>query len=48
VSREGENVVTGITAPGALIAYALIHMKSNDEFVAGKISMPTSFYLIDF
>jgi hypothetical protein len=47
VAREGENVMVSITAPGALMAYSLIHLKSNDELVASKIELPGTFYALE-
>lgn len=47
VAREGENVMVSITAPGALMAYSLIHMKSNDNLVANKIELPSTFYALE-
>jgi anaphase-promoting complex subunit 1 len=48
VTQEGENFVTAITAPGALIAYALIHLRSNNELAADKIEAPNSFYALEW
>jgi hypothetical protein len=48
VSREGDIVLTTITAPGALLAYTLIHLKSNNELTASKIELPDSFYALEF
>lgn len=48
VTQEGENFVTSITAPGALIAYALIHLKSNNELAADKIEIPNTFYGLEW
>lgn len=48
VTQEGENFVTSITAPGALIAYALIHLRSNNELAAEKIEIPNTFYGLEW
>lgn len=48
VTQEGENFVTAITAPGALLAYALIHLRSNNELAAEKIEIPNSFYALEW
>lgn len=48
VTQEGENFVTAITAPGALLAYALIHLRSNNELAAEKIEIPNSFYSLEW
>ncbi|CAG9324816.1 unnamed protein product [Blepharisma stoltei] len=48
VAKEGDNIVTTITAPGALLAYALIHLKSNNALVAEKIEIPTTFYALEW
>ena len=36
-------VNTTITAPGALVALALIYLKSNDMQIVDKIKMPDTF-----
>jgi anaphase-promoting complex subunit 1 len=38
--KEGDMVNVHITSPGAVIALALIHLKSNNENIATKLSMP--------
>jgi anaphase-promoting complex subunit 1 len=38
--KEGEMVNVHITSPGAVIALALIHLKSGNESIANKLSMP--------
>ena len=48
VTQEGDNFVTAITAPGALLAYALIHLRSNNELAAEKIEVPNSFYSLEW
>ena len=48
VTQEGENFVTAITAPGALLAYALIHLRSNNELAADKIESPNTFYALEW
>ncbi|OMJ84336.1 hypothetical protein SteCoe_14561 [Stentor coeruleus] len=48
VTQEGENFVTAITAPGALLAYALIHLRSNNELAADKIEVPNTFYGLEW
>ena len=45
--REGNTVNVHITAPGALLALALIFLKSNNKEVAQKISIPNSFATIE-
>jgi len=48
VVQEGSIVNTGVTAPGALLAYALIHLKSNSVRAAEQIQLPTSQFLLDY
>lgn len=48
VVQEGLIVNTGVTAPGALLAYALIHLKSNSVRAAEQIQLPTSQFLLDY
>ena len=48
VTMEGDNFVTAITAPGALVAYALIHLRSNNELAADKIESPNTFYALEW
>mmetsp|Transcript_42600 Transcript_42600/g.40868 ORF Transcript_42600/g.40868 Transcript_42600/m.40868 type:complete len:173 (+) Transcript_42600:1014-1532(+) len=38
--KEGDMVNVHITSPGAAIALALIHLKSNNASIANKLSMP--------
>lgn len=38
--KEGDMVNVHITSPGAVIALALIHLKSNNETLCNKLSMP--------
>ena len=46
--REGKSVNTHITAPAALVALALIHLKSNNREIASKLTVPNSFSSIEF
>ncbi len=41
--REGQKVNTHVTAPAALIALALMHLRSNDSELAARLSIPDSF-----
>jgi len=41
-------VNTSITAPGALIALALIYLKSNNQQIANKIQLPHTFEALDY
>ena len=41
--KENDMVNTTITAPGALVALALIYLKSNDMQIVDKIKMPDTF-----
>lgn len=45
--KEGNTVNTHVTAPGALIALSLLFLKSNDQKVAEKITIPNSFSTIE-
>lgn len=45
--KEGNTVNTHVTAPGALIALALIFLKSNEIKVAERITIPNSFSTIE-
>lgn len=38
--KEGDMVNVHITSPGALLALALIHLKSNNEVISNKLLMP--------
>ncbi len=44
---EGENVNIHITAPGALMAIAIIHMQTDNELVARRLEVPSSFYALE-
>ena len=46
--REGNFVNTHITAPAALVALALIYLKSNNREIANKLTIPNSFSSIEF
>jgi len=48
VTNEGDFVMTSVTAPGALLAYALIHLRTNDALIASKIQMPSAFYALEW
>lgn len=41
-------VNTTITAPGALVAMALIYLKSNNRQVADRIKLPHTFEAMDY
>ena len=45
--KEGDMVNIHITSPGALIALALIHLKSNNEQIASKLLMPQTFFSLE-
>lgn len=44
---EGENVNIHITAPGALMAIAIIHMQTNNEMIARRLEIPCTFYALE-
>jgi len=44
---EGDVLNTNVTAPGAMIALALMYMKSNDQSVAARIATPQSGFELD-
>ncbi|XP_046858377.1 anaphase-promoting complex subunit 1-like isoform X2 [Xenia sp. Carnegie-2017] len=46
--KEGDNVDINVTAPGAILALALIYLKSNDEIVASWLSAPETPVLAEF
>jgi anaphase-promoting complex subunit 1 len=46
--KEGDMVNVHITSPGAVIALALIHLKTNNEAIASKLTMPQTFYSLEF
>ncbi len=46
--KEGNQVNVHITAPGSLIALALIHLKSNNWTIAQKLEMPQTFYTLEY
>lgn len=41
-------VNTTITAPGALVAIALIYLKSNNQQIADRITIPHTFEALDY
>lgn len=45
---ENDMVNTTITAPGALVALALIYLKSNNRQVADRIQLPHTFEAMDY
>ena len=45
--KEGDFINTQLVAPSALMALALIYMKSENQQIANKISIPTFFYEIE-
>jgi anaphase-promoting complex subunit 1 len=45
--KENDMVNTTITAPGALVALALIYLKSNNKQVADRIKIPHTFEAMD-
>ncbi len=44
---EGENVNIHITAPGAIMALAIIHMQTDNETVARRLEIPCTFYALE-
>jgi anaphase-promoting complex subunit 1 len=46
--KETEMVNTTITAPGSLVALALIYLKSNNKQIADRIQMPHTFEAMDY
>jgi len=44
---EGENVNIHITAPGAIMALAIIHMQTDNETIAKKLEIPGTFYALE-
>lgn len=45
--KEGDMVNVHVTAPGAILALALIHQRSNNAFIANKLVMPDTFSNLD-
>lgn len=45
--KENDMVNTSITAPGALVALALIYLKSNNRQIADMIKIPHTFEALD-
>lgn len=45
--KEGNTVNVHVTAPGALIALALLYLKSNNQEVSDQITIPNSFSTIE-
>jgi len=46
--RENDNINVHITSAGGLIALALIHLKSNNEQIAKRLSVPETFHSLDY
>ena len=44
---EGENVNIHITAPGAIMALAIIHMQTDNETIARRLEIPGTFYALE-
>lgn len=44
----GEYVNIDVTAPAALLALALIHVRSGDEALAGRLSLPQTHFQLDY
>jgi anaphase-promoting complex subunit 1 len=45
--KEGDMVNVHITSQGALIALALIHLKSGSRVIADALQMPQTFYSLE-
>jgi len=46
--KEGDMVNVHITQAGALIALALIHLKSNNAQIVQRVGLPDTFYSLEF
>jgi anaphase-promoting complex subunit 1 len=46
--KEGDIVNVHVTALGAMMALALIHLKSNNSQIAERLELPQSFYALEF
>ena len=46
--REGPHVNTLLTAPGAILALALIYLKSENAVVASRLAVPDTLFLLDY
>ena len=44
----GEYVNIDVTAPAALVALALIHVRSGDESLAARLSLPQTHFQLDY
>ena len=45
--KEGPMVNLHVTAPAALLAISLMYLKSNDQEIAARITIPNSFSTIE-
>lgn len=46
--KEGENVNLYVTLPGAIVALALIHLKTNNKQIADRIEIPKTFFALEY
>lgn len=46
--RAGEYVNTDVTAPAALLALALIHVRSGDKALAARLALPQTHFQLDY
>ena len=46
--KEGESVNVNVTAPGAILALALMFLKSNDRGVAERLAIPDSLFKLEY
>lgn len=46
--KEGENVNMYVTLPGAIVALALIHLKTNNQQIADRVELPKTFHALDY
>jgi len=46
--KEGENVNLYVTLPGAIVALALIHLKTNNKKIADRIEFPDTFFSLEY
>mmetsp|Transcript_5336 Transcript_5336/g.6353 ORF Transcript_5336/g.6353 Transcript_5336/m.6353 type:complete len:266 (+) Transcript_5336:1892-2689(+) len=46
--KEGSNVNLYVTLPGAIVALALIHLKSNNKQIADRIEVPKTFFALEY
>eukprot|EP01083_Nonionella_stella_P126448 382729_1 len=46
--RDGQWVNTNMTAPGAILAFGLMYLKTNNKSAAKRLVIPTKPYLLDY